>query len=397
MTIIDQRGAVTFESKMHRNNHCIFIKYKFNNQITNRLKQITKPKWSSTYKAWYVIDTEANRIALQLPLVTHTEYTVQKFNPEKEQIKTDLKNEQSILTLIYKSKNIAECNQMVLAETLQLLNLKGYATTTKRTYINELAHFLSDIKNKPAVALTITDIKKYFNYLIDKINLKEATIHSRMNALKFYYEKVCDQPQFFITLPRPKKHLQLPKVLSEEKILEVIMSIGNLKHKAIVMMGYSAGLRVSEVVKLRWVDIDFDRMTIFIEKGKNKKDRIVPLAASMYYLLLQYKKMYQTTYWIFDGQLNGTNYSVRSAEQVFRKACELLQLPPHLSFHKLRHSYATHLLENGTDISYIQKLLGHNDVRTTLIYAKVALPNLIAVESPLDKLLRKKGLSNLDM
>jgi site-specific recombinase XerD len=272
------------------------------------------------------------------------------------------------------------------------LQLKSYSPSTIRTYVNELVQFLVAIKATPAESISTERIKDYLQYCHVKLKLSEATLHSRMNALKFYYEQVLGKEKFFWEIPRPKKPIKLPKVISEEKILKGLMAVENLKHKTILLLAYSAGLRVSEVVKIKITDINSDRMQISIESAKGKKDRMVTLSKVILTLLREYYTIYKPSHYLFEGQIKSEPYSVRSAQLIFKAAYKNLGLPPQCSFHSLRHSYATHLLENGTDITYIQKLLGHNDIKTTLRYTSVTNKDLGKIESPLDKLLRKKGL-----
>ena len=198
--------------------------------------------------------------------------------------------------------------------------------------------------------------------------------------------------KFFWEIPRPKKAYKLPKVISEEKILEGLLNVENLKHKTLLLLAYSAGMRVSEVVSLRISDINSDRMQISINHAKGKKDRVVTLSKGILPILRDYYIKYKPTGWLFEGANSNEHYTTRSAQQLFKDAYKKLGLPPQCSFHSLRHSYATHLLESGTDISYIQKLLGHNDIKTTLRYAQISKKDIGQIESPLDRVLRKKGL-----
>lgn len=157
------------------------------------------------------------------------------------------------------------------------------------------------------------------------------------------------------------------------------------------MTAYSAGLRVSEVVNIQVKDINSDRMQIYISRAKGKKDRIVPLSETILSLLRDYYIKYKPQKWLFEGQAKGEQYSTRSAQEVFTNCFKKLGLPKYISFHSLRHSYATHLLENGKDIKYIQELLGHNDIKTTLRYTHVSKKSLTKIESPLDKIMRKRS------
>lgn len=251
--------------------------------------------------------------------------------------------------------------------------------------------FLQAIANRPAASFTTNRIKDYLAYCYEQLHLTENTLHSRMNALKFYYEQVLNKPQIFWEIPRPKKRMILPKVISEEKLLKGLLSVNNLKHKAILFTAYSAGLRVSEVIALKITDIDSNRMQIKINSGKGKKDRMATLAKATLEILREYFKAEKPRIWLFEGQNKDTHYSARSAQSIFNETFKKLGLPPTISFHSLRHSYATHLLENGTDLKYIQELLGHNDIKTTLRYTHVSKKVLGSIESPIDKIMRKNA------
>jgi site-specific recombinase XerD len=240
--------------------------------------------------------------------------------------------------------------------------------------------------------MTTERLAAYLFYCHKHLKLMENTIHSRLNALKFYYEQVLKREKFFWEIPRPKKHLILPKVISEEKIIAGITSTENLKHQALLATAYSAGLRVSEVVSLKIGDINSDRMQIFVARAKGKKDRMVTLSSFTLKILRKYYKQYKPVHWLFEGQQEGQCYSSRSAQEIFKIAYKRIGLPGNMTFHSLRHSFATHLLENGTDIKYIQEILGHNDINTTLRYTHVSKKAIEAIESPLDKIARKMGL-----
>ncbi len=283
-------------------------------------------------------------------------------------------------------------NEHVITNMKTQLVLKGYSQSTIKTYLGEMNSFLSTIKSHDADDFDADRIKAYLCYCHTVLMISEATIHSRMNALKFYYEQVIKRDKIFFDIPRPKKHLQLPKVISEEKIISGLLIIENLKHRTLLLLAYSSGLRVSEVVGLRIQDINSDRMQISIVKAKGKKDRIVPLSKSILPLLRNYYKAYKPKFWLFESQNSTDHYSVRSAQVIFKKYFKKLDFPNHFSFHSLRHSYATHLLENGTNLRYIQELLGHNDIKTTLRYTHVSKNAIENIESPLDKILRKHDL-----
>jgi integrase/recombinase XerD len=173
--------------------------------------------------------------------------------------------------------------------------------------------------------------------------------------------------------------------------LKGLMEIKNIKHQAILITAYSAGLRVSEVVKIKLNDVDSDRMQIRVNDAKGKKDRVVTLANATLQLLREYYKEYKPQNYLFEGQFANEPYGKRSAQIIFNNAFKRLNIPKNMSFHTLRHSYATHLLENGTDIKYIQELLGHNDIKTTMRYTHVSKKDLGKILSPIDIILQKRN------
>jgi integrase/recombinase XerD len=289
-------------------------------------------------------------------------------------------------------QNIHPINQPFIKAFLQHLQLKAYSSSTIKTYTKEFTTFLKTLGNNDASKLSLEKIKDYLQYCYAVLKLSENSLHSRLNALKFFYEQVLGNKQLFWQIPRPKKPFLLPKVISEEKIMQGLLTIENLKHRTLLLLAYSAGLRVSEVVSLKITDIDSSRMMIHIKAAKGKKDRMATLSKSILPLLRQYYTIYKPKVWLFQGQLAEEHYSERSAQAIFKQAYTTLGLPPQCSFHSLRHSYATHLLENGTDVTYIQKLLGHNHITTTLRYTHVSKKEIGKIESPLDKLLQGKAL-----
>lgn len=234
--------------------------------------------------------------------------------------------------------------------------------------------------------LDTKQIKSYLLWLLKKKNYSEMHLHTAINAIKFYFEKVLNRPRTVYEIPRPKKPFTLPAVHGQQSITTLIKGTENLKHRLMLMMAYSAGLRVSEVVSLQVNDLDTERKVIHIKRAKGKKDRQVPLSERLMKDLELYLKNFNPGTWLFEGQAKGEPYSVRSAQSVFQKAKEKAGIGKKSGFHSLRHSYATHLLENGTDIRLIQDLLGHNSIRTTVRYTHVSTRDLNKIQSPLDRL-----------
>lgn len=287
-----------------------------------------------------------------------------------------------------KAWNLSNENLAALEKFVEQLKLKAYSISTITTYRNEFMQLLQLINNKPVYELTTDDLRRYMLYAMEKEGINENTAHSRLNALKFYYEQVLGREKFFWEIPRPKKQIQLPKLFNQDEIAAIIKATGHIKHKAMLMLAYAAGLRVSEVATIKVEDIDSKRMCILIRQAKGKKDRIVTLSPVLLIMLREYWKTGKLSKdgYLFPGQYKGEPYSSRSIQMILALAKKKAGIMKLGSVHALRHSFATHLLDKGTDVTMIQKLLGHNDIKTTLRYLHVTNRDMLQVMSPLDDL-----------
>lgn len=275
--------------------------------------------------------------------------------------------------------------KLELMAMVRQLDLKSYSSNTIRLYRNAFSLFLDYIYPRAAGDTSKKEIEDYLLFLAKQQHYSETAIHTVVNALKFYLEQVLHRPREFYTLQRPKKALKNPTVFSESEITKIIQAISNPKHRAMIMIGYAAGLRVSEIVNLKIKDIDSERMVIYIRNAKGKKDRQVSLSETLLPFLRSYYIKYKPKGYLFEGQQGGA-YSTRSLQLILKEAKQKAGVKKQGSMHALRHSFATHLLEGGTDLTLIQKLLGHNDIKTTLRYTHVSKTLLQKVQSPLDKL-----------
>ena len=369
-----------------------------NNQLLQQsVKKVKGVKWNSVKTCWHIACTkicfeefckQMEGIAVIDKKLLRAQLNKIKAAQQKGVGERKVGAPKSALLL----HTISHYNLQLLNTAMEHLQLKGYSTSTQKTYRNEMAIFLQTLKNIKADGLAIDAIKRYIHNCIHKQQLSENTIHSRLNALKFLYEQVLGHERFFVELPRPKKHLQLPKVLGEEELRRLFASPKNLKHKAILFVAYSAGLRVSEVINLRLQDIDRERKQLFIHCSKGKKDRYVRLSPMVLDVLEQYYKMSEVkpTNYVFEGTEQGRPYTSRSAQQIFTDAKNKAGILKSLSFHNLRHSFATHLLEKGVDVLFIKEILGHFNIETTQRYLHVKKEFLINIESPLDDLYRNR-------
>ncbi len=270
-------------------------------------------------------------------------------------------------------------------ELVRMLQLKSYSASTLKTYKDAFNAFTDHFDEKEINKIAKREIEDYLLHLAKNKKQSETAIHSAVNAIKFYYEQVIKKPKEFYELQRPKKPIKNVTVFSENEVTKIINAITNIKHKAMLMIGYAAGLRISEIINLKIQDIDSERMMVHIRNAKGKKDREVILSETLLNVLRIYYKQFAPKQYLFEGHSGGA-YTSRSLNRIMQDAKQKAGIKKEGSIHAFRHSFATHLLEGGTDISIIQKLLGHNDIKTTLRYTHVSKIELQKVQSPLDKL-----------
>lgn len=272
----------------------------------------------------------------------------------------------------------------IMGRYLDRLKVSRYSPQTIKTYRYAFGQFLARIAPRHPNEMDKDAIINYLLKLPRERPLSASYQNQVINAIKFWYEKVEDFPRQTYEVPRPRKSDPLPKVLAIEDIATMINVTTNLKHKCLLMLAYGAGLRSAELLALQPVHVDAKRMVIRIERGKGNKDRELPLPSQILPLLRAYYVQYKPVYWLFEGQVSGKSYSAKSLQQIVARAARLAGVKQHVTPHMLRHSYATHLLESGADIRYIQELLGHKSITTTSIYTHIARTR--KPPSPLDSM-----------
>ncbi len=355
------------------------------------LKQIRYCHWNAKERAWVAPRFGKNLAPLRQFFEDRISAFEVKENAAQGQTGAESGNRPRPAGIVF------PVNEPFLRQAEEQMILKGMSKATRRTYLNELGRFLADIKQVPATDFTHERLRKYLAWCLDEIGLSENTIHSRMNAMKFFYEQVLKREKLFYEIPRPKKPFLLPKLLNEDELGRLFEALENKKHKAILFTVYSSGLRVSEVVNLKIADIDSGRMQIHIRGAKGKKDRYVNLSPLLLDILREYIKANQPKpkEYLFESEQTGTAYPTRTVQQIFANAKAKARILKEVGIHSLRHSFATHLLDKGTDIRYIKELLGHFNIKTTERYLHVSKQQLVNIESPLDDLF-KKGKINLE-
>jgi integrase/recombinase XerD len=265
----------------------------------------------------------------------------------------------------------------------QKLELCKYSMSTAQTYTSCFERFMDYFKDQPdLMKLDENDIRNYLTHL-HRANSSDSYINQAINAIKFYYEVVHNMPSRFYQIERPRKKEKLPEVLSENEVKAMLKQASNIKHLCIMQLLYSAGLRRAELIDLKITDIDSERNVIVVRCGKGGKDRHTLLGNTVLKNLREYYKVYKPKTYLFEGQ-SGDQYSPSSVGAIVRRAASKAGIKKKVTPHTLRHSFATHLLEQGTDLRYIQSLLGHNSSKTTEIYTHIAINHIKTIKNLLD-------------
>lgn len=275
-------------------------------------------------------------------------------------------------------------NTGYITQYKDLLVLKRYAQSTIKTYISQIKIFLTYV-DKDAHDITVKEIEMYIKKCVQKDKVSFSTQKAVLCTIRLFYNTVFNRKVNIDYLYPDRQEYKLPVVLSQNEIKKILSSIINIKHKAILSLIYSAGLRISELLNLKITAIDSERMTIHITGSKNNRDREVMLSQKILRLLREYFKFYKPKKYLFEGR-SSERYSARSVQEILKKALKLSRIKKHATVHTLRHSFATHLIENGTDIRIIQELLGHKNIKTTQIYTHITSKTKHKIKSPLDEL-----------
>lgn len=359
----------------HREKLCIAIKGRMSAEPARLIRDFPNRMYSSTHGCWYLVYSPET-----LSHLTHVLSRVARIS-----IPNPFCENRTSLIRVKLPEGYREC----------LIRLR-YSPNTRLTYETQLCKFLEYLHPRPISDVTREIIDTYMIYLINDKRVSISTQNTAINAIKFYLEKVHKGERTLYYTDRPIKENRLPQVLSEHEIGKLLTVVKNSKHRSMLFVLYSAGLRMSELLKLRWNDVDEARMVITVRGGKGGKDRISLLSKVTLQCLREYKELYKPATWVFEG-VDGGPYSARSVNQFIHRYCALAGITKRVSAHTLRHSFATHLLERGTDLRYIQTLLGHESSLTTERYTHVTKRGFEKLISPLDNLAQWCTLDNKDI
>ena len=370
--------CITLKHLLINERKCIGLQFYHDKVIQALIKELPNPRWSEEFKMVYVLNSKAilDQIFKQFRGVAWV-------NCSHFFAKSSGKMQRETLDVAWFRKRTVSANYRTCPEEyLQKLELKRYANNTVKTYVTCFERFINHYREHELMSINENDIRLYLEKLVQE-GKSNSYLNQMINAIKFYYEVVKEMPNRFYSIERPRKVQKLPKVLSKQEVLALIANTGNIKHKCIISLLYSGGLRRGEVLHLKPTDIDSHRMLIRVNDGKGGKDRFTLLSKTVLNDLRNYFKEYRPKEWLFEGQ-SGGQYSAGSVKQIINAASKKAKIPKAVSPHMLRHSFATHLLEDGVDLRYIQTLLGHSSSKTTEIYTHVALRSFNSIKNPLD-------------
>ena len=371
------------------------ILFKYNWNIIELIRTLPGRRWNQEFRYWYIHSRQFDLAKLidLLERYADFDYTALEAFDDGVNVGTPEHEEASSKTapsINPSGRNKPEDKIKLPEEYYEKLLRKRYSPNTIKTYACYMKSYMFEFRERELDSITAKEINDYLLKLIRTKGISPSQQNQRINAIKFYYEKVLGQDKELYYLERPRIARELPKVLAEEEVLAILNSISNIKHKAIIATIYSAGLRRSELINLRKQDVFYERKIIFIRGSKGKKDRNSILSDYNSILLRKYLSEDKPNYWLFEG-VNRNQYSATSIAKILKRAAIKAGLDKRVTPHMLRHSFATHLHEQGADIRYIQTLLGHGSSKTTEIYIHVSRKSLSKIRSPLDNIFRKKG------
>lgn len=355
-----------------RNESIIMVQFPFDKELLGCVKTIENTRWSQTLSSWYMKkkDFDLHRVFNVFKSIAYIDYSALKTTKESIVLKERIKRK------VYSETPIPKAY-------IEHLRLKRYSENTIKTYVSEFKKFSSYYIERNLETISKDDIKDYLLDLIQKQKVSASSQNQAINAIKFYYEKVLKQPKMVFNIERPRKAKLLPKVLSKEEVFAIISSIQNIKHRCIIALIYSAGLRRGELLNLQTQDIVTERNLLVVRGGKGNKDRQTIISIDLIDDLRVYYKQYKPKIWLFEGP-SGKQYSTTSIVKILSQAAKRAKINKRVTPHMLRHSFATHLLEQGVSLRHIQKLLGHSSSKTTEIYTQVSMQEMSNIKNPLD-------------
>ena len=386
-------NIVTLSVFHHRGEKQIKIEFAYNSKLVSALKT-AGAKWSKTVSSWYIAYSKSNydfvvhlftkEFDFELKIIG--DQKTKEVLPEGNKLSNVSETIESSKSVIKDPKIQEDYIKPHFLAFKQFLEANRYSNNTVRSYCDGLKIFLSKMYPKPVEEITNKDLELFFHQHSFKNNLSISWQRLIINALKLFFAQIHKKRVDINLMLRPKKDKLLPNVLSKEEVQQILNALTNRKQKLMLVLIYTCGLRRSELLNLKPEHIDSDRKVLIIKQAKGRKDRLTHLPQKVIDQLRVYYADKKPKTWLFEGQKDGSQYSERSLNLVFKHALEKTTIKKQATLHWLRHSYATHLLEKGVNIRAIQELLGHSSVKTTEIYTHVTSTTIQSIPSPIEDL-----------
>ncbi|AUS06832.1 site-specific tyrosine recombinase/integron integrase [Pseudotamlana carrageenivorans] len=370
--------SITLKHLLIREERFIGLQFNTDKVIHALVKELPEVKWSKEFNMAYVKNTKEN-LDFIYKIFTGVAWVNANYFFDNKPIN---ENTEPLDITWFRNRAIPQNYRLCPTSYLDKLEIKKYANNTAKSYISAFEAFINYYYSKEIDAINENDVRLYILKLVQE-GKSDSSVNIAINSIKFYYEMVLGMPNRFYQIERPRKEKKLPTVLSKAEVKRIIANTNNIKHKCIVSILYSSGMRRSELINLKLQDIDSSRMVIRVNAGKGKKDRFTILSENLLVDLRQYYKEWRPKTYLIEGTY-GQQYSAQSVAQIVSRAAKKAGIRLKVSPHILRHSFATHLLEDGVDIRQIQVLLGHSSTKTTEIYTHVATTTFKAIKNPLD-------------
>lgn len=359
----------------------IFLKMPKSQADIRFIHSLNYAKWDYSAYRWIIPGSDENLAALKAHFRERIEHITYN-NRELPQGAMDRMPERLIVDL----PELAPEAKQEIAKFKQWMEHKRYSASTVKTYQMAITVFLRFIQPKTIAEVTSEDMQRFVHQYMIPQKFSFSYQNQTVNASKLFFKTIRDSKLQIEKLERPRREHRLPNVLSKEEVAILLKALPNQKHRTMLSLIYACGLRRSELLHLKPENIDSKRHLLIILNAKGKKDRVVPISEKVINMLRDYYKAYRPKKWLFEGQVAGEKYSEKSIQSVLKLAVEQAKITKPVTLHWLRHSYATHLLESGTDLRYIQELLGHKSSKTTEIYTHVSVKSLEKIKSPFDDL-----------
>ena len=374
--------SIKVRKVVHNNENRIIISFPYEEELVLLIKKFEDARWSKTHRAWHIPQNKYN-ISDIFKVFKNKAWVDYRDFSRKDVLDTTVESGKRGAKTVLEEKISAEAIEKI--EKFRFwLHSRRYSPSTINTYLDSIKTFLRFYAFKKIQEIDNNDLIRFNNEYILANNYSASFQNQVVNAVKLFFKTIENSPLDIDAIPRPKRAKKLPNVLSKEEVKAILDTPTNIKHKAMLSLIYACGLRCGEILSLKPNDIDSKRNILHVKNAKGQKDRIVPLSEKIIVLLREYYKATKPKYYLFEGQTKGNRYDAMSLQNVLKQSIAKTKITKPVTLHWLRHSYATHLLESGTDLRYIQEILGHNSSKTTEIYTHVSTKSLQQIKSPFD-------------